>query len=313
MSKIRNTKLLFTKYRISFFSFYLLDVLERKEKKRKEMSDKHLQPLVSIIIRNRNEAEFLRFVVESINQQRLVETETIVVDNESDDESVAIAQEYNCRVLILPKNSFTYGRALNVGMEAANGEICVLLSAHSMLVGPFALYACVEAFKDPSIAAARFLHFGKRYDVKRWIEPETLADASDIDTIVSKGPLANGCAIRKKVWEEIPFSEVLAAAEEKIWALEVLRKGHRIFSPAPTAYCYLKDLPLNEQIRKNNKELKIIFAETGVKLGHLKEGFAGKAKKFASELLRDPFISVYKTTVRMFLESSLLFSLKKQK
>lgn len=277
------------------------------------MIDKQSRTLISIIIRNRNEAEYLKFVLESIKQQQMVDTETIVVDNESEDESVAIAQEYKCRVLNLPKKKFTYGRALNMGIESSKGEICVLLSAHSMLVGPFALYACVETFKDPSIAAARFLHSGKRFDVKRWIEPETLADASDIDTIISKGPLANGCAIRKKVWEVIPFNEALAAAEEKIWALEVLRKGHRIFSPAPTAYCYLKDLPLNKQIRKNNIELQTIFDETGVKLGHLKEGFPAKSKKFASELLRAPLISVYKTTVRMFLESYLRFFIKKPK
>lgn len=270
------------------------------------------QTSISIIIRNRNEAEFLKFVLESIKQQRMVDTEIILVDNESDDDSLDIAEKYNCHVISLPRNSFTYGKALNLGIEAATGEICVLLSAHSMLVGPFALYSCIEAFEDSNVAAARFLHVGKRFDVKRWIEPDILNGVSDINTIVSKGPLANGCAIRRKVWEEVPFNETVAAAEEKIWAMEVLKKGYKIYSPCPTGYNYLKDLPFDKQIRKNNMELQTIFEETGVKLGHFKESSAQKVKKFTSEIVRAPFVSLYRTTVRMFLEFSLLSSSKKK-
>ena len=276
------------------------------------MSGEQSQPLISIIIRNRNEAHFLRFVLESIKQQKFVITETIVVDNESEDASLAIAREYNCQILTIPKNSFSYGKALNVGMQAATGEICILLSAHSMLVGPFALYACIEAFSDPSVAAARFLLVGKRFDVKRWIEPEYLDDHTDIDAVVSKGPLANGCAIRRAVWVELPFNEALAAAEEKIWALAALRKGYKIYSPCPTAYCYLKDLALGNRIKKNNRELQTVFEETGVRLDHLRNGIARKLKNAVVGISTQPFLSIYRIATTLFLESSLLLSVRKK-
>lgn len=273
----------------------------------------NVQPaLISIVIRNRNEADFLKFVLESVSLQQLVNTEIIVIDNESEDDSLQLAEKYNCKILTLPKRSFSYGKALNLGIAAAQGEICVLLSAHSMLVGPFALYACFAAFEDSSIAAARFLHVGKRFDVKRWIKPEVLSGIFDVDTVVSKGPLANGCAIRKRVWEEIPFNESVAAAEEKIWALDVLKKGYKIYSPCPTAYCYLKEIPARAQIEKNNRELQTIFTETGVRVGHLKESFRHKVKKFSFEIITTPLGSIRKTIGRAFLEFGLLLRVSKK-
>lgn len=271
------------------------------------MSDKKL---ISVIIRNRNEAEFLGFALESVVRQQLVQTEVIFVDNESEDNSLEIAGEYNCKIINLPKNSFTYGKALNVGIEAAKGEICVLLSAHSMLASPFALYSCVSVFEDEEVAAARFIHSGKRFDAKRWLAPEILSGDLDIDTVVSKAPLANGCAIRKSVWEKIPFDEEVIAAEDKIWSLEVLQNGWKIFSPCPTVYFYLKDTPHKKQIEKNNRELRAIYERTGVRLGHFRETGAGKLKKFAFEIIFAPVFSLYKTLVRMFLEFSMRFTNK---
>lgn len=271
------------------------------------MSEKKL---ISVIIRNRNEADFLKFALESIARQQLVKTEVVLVDNESDDDSLEIAREYDCKIINLPKNSFTYGKALNVGIEAAKGEICVLLSAHSMLVSPLALYSCLSIFEDETIAAARFIHSGKRFDAKRWLAPEILSGELDVDTIVSKAPLANGCAVRKSVWREIPFDEKVIAAEDKIWSLEVLQSGWKIFSPCPTVYVYLKDTPHKKQIEKNNRELRAIYEKTGVRLGHLRETGAGKVKKFAFEIIFTPVISLYQTLVRMFLEFSVRFTNK---
>lgn len=275
------------------------------------MSEKKAQSLISIVIRNRNESEYLGFALEAIERQQLVETEVIVVDNESTDDSRKVARRYGCRILNLPKESFTYGRALNVGLAEARGEICVLLSAHSMLIGPYALYSCLAAFEDRSVAATRFLHGGKRFDVKRWIAPELLSGARDVDTVVSKGPLANGCAIRKSVWEEIRFDETALAAEDKIWALAVLQKGGKIFSPCPAAYFYLRQIPWKQQIKKNNRELLAIYSITGVRLGHFRESAFSKAKKFASAIIARPASALYKILLRMILEFSVLFSSKK--
>lgn len=268
---------------------------------------------VSVIIRNRNEAESLKYVLESVAQQQSVQVEIIIVDNESEDDSVKIAEKYKAKILTLPKDSFTYGKALNMGLEAAQGEICVLLSAHSMMVSPYFLYAAALPFRDKTIAAARCLHLGKQYDIKQWIKPRVLEGTLDVDLIVSKGPLANGCAIRREVWKEIPFNETVIAAEEKMWAMEVLRRGYKILSLCPAPYEYLKTTSVTKsvynEVNKNNKEIQAIFDETGVRTGHLKETAFYKLRKFSYQIVTMPFITTYRVMIRAYLEFKLLVRL----
>ena len=160
---------------------------------------------VSVIIRNRNEEYYLRYVLKGLSLQNTT-PEIILVDNESSDNSVEAAREYGARIVHLPHKEFTYGRALNLGIRKASGEICVILSAHSMPHGPEFLSACIQPFRsDPRLAAVRCLLAGKGADRLRWLEPETLDDTADEETVISKGPLASGCAIRRSVWKQIPF------------------------------------------------------------------------------------------------------------
>lgn len=260
------------------------------------------EPSISVIIRNRNEAEFLPLVLASLRRQQNVRIEIILVDNASEDNSVDIARRFGCRIVTIEKGAFSYGYGINVGMKMASSEVCVLLSAHSMLIGPYALQGCIEAFNDPSVGAVRFINSDKKFDIRRWISPEVLQGELGVDTVVSKGPLANGCAIRKSLWEEIRFDESIPAAEEKLWAIEILKFGYKIYSPSPVIYCYLKSLSLAARIKKNNRELLAIYAATGAKLSHLREGLFRKARRCSIEMVSSPVVAFVRTFIRSYLE-----------
>jgi glycosyltransferase involved in cell wall biosynthesis len=225
---------------------------------------------VSVIIRNRNEATHLRRVLKALSLQD-VEPEVILVDNESEDDSVAVGMEFGAKVVTLKKSLFSYGRALNIGLAHATGEICVLLSAHSLPVGANFLRDCALPFADDRIAAVRCLHLEKGFDIERWISPELLSYPISVETIISKGPLANCCAIRRTVWEQIPFDEQIIAAEEKLWALEVLKQGHLIYSPCSASYYYMKRLPLIKAIIKNDREIAAVYSRVGFRAGFAKQ------------------------------------------
>jgi glycosyltransferase involved in cell wall biosynthesis len=228
-------------------------------------------PRVSVVVRNRNEAKYLRDVLPALAAQQLPH-EIVLVDDGSTDDSVALAREAGAHVVALPAGTFTYGRALNVGIAAARGEICVILSAHSMPVGRAFLDGCVRPFDDPAVAAVRCLYAGKRADATRWLAPERLTGKQSVETVVSKGPLASGCAIRRRVWEEVPFDEQAVAAEEKLWALDVLERGHTIYSPCEAVYTYLKPLSSRDAILKNGRELAEIYRRTGQRVGFMRKG-----------------------------------------
>lgn len=224
-------------------------------------------PKISVIIRNRNESAYLKRVLKALSLQDLKPLEIILVDNESEDESVKIALEFGAKIVRIDKASFTYGRALNIGLQEAAGDICVLLSAHSLPLGLNFLTECVKPFSDERVAAVRCLYAGKGADQERWMNPELLNNPLDIGAVVSKGPVASGCAIRKKVWSEIPFNEEALSAEDKLWALEVLKKGHVIYSPCPAVYQYLKRYSAVKAIIRNNRDILEVYRNTGVKIG----------------------------------------------
>lgn len=229
-------------------------------------------PSVSVVIRNRNESRYLRQVLTALRHQSVRPREIVVVDNESSDESVTMALELGATVVSLARSAFSYGRALNVGMRAASGDVCVILSAHALPLGPRFLESCAAAFRDQRTAAVRCVHVGKQVDLLRWCDAEMLDGRATVDDIVSKGPLANGCAVRRSTWELVPFDEAIDAAEEKVWAAEVLARGYRIVSPCPAFYAYLKPIAPAAARRKNFRELRAVYEAFGQRVGALRGG-----------------------------------------
>ena len=214
---------------------------------------------VSIVIRNLNESSDLEKVLTGLSVQRDVKSEVILVDNESTDNSVEIARKHGAKVVMLPRKQFTYGRALNAGLEAAENEICVILSAHSMPSGRDFLAACCEPFDIPDVAAARCVCAGKHSDQLRWTAPEVLRGDIDFETVISKGPLASGCVIRRSVWQKVGFDETVNAAEDKKWAQAILSRGYAIYSPCAATYFYLKKISRVADVKKQMHDIEAIY------------------------------------------------------
>ena len=76
---------------------------------------------VAIIIRTFNEGEYLELVIQSILQQKVDDFNfyIIVVDSGSTDNTLEIAKRYNAIIINISKEDFTYGYALNIGLEYA--------------------------------------------------------------------------------------------------------------------------------------------------------------------------------------------------
>jgi GT2 family glycosyltransferase len=85
--------------------------------------------MISVIIPNWNGARYLPTCLDALRRQTHTDFETIVVDNASSDESVAlIARDYpEVRLLQLPTNRGLTG-GVNAGIAVAQGEIIALLN-----------------------------------------------------------------------------------------------------------------------------------------------------------------------------------------
>src|ERR1051326_4382523 len=113
---------------------------------------------LSILIRNLNEARSLKQTLCALKKQQTnFEYEVVVIDNESDDNSVDVAKQMGCEGFRLKRDEFTFGRSLNFGIEKCKGEIILILSAHVILLNELFLQSIPKYFANTKVAGLRFV------------------------------------------------------------------------------------------------------------------------------------------------------------
>ncbi len=143
--------------------------------------------LLSVIIPNWNGAHHLPACLDSLRAQTWPDFETLVVDNGSRDESLAILARYpEVRTLALGQNTGFTG-ACNAGFRAARGEVQILLN-NDTAVDPEWLAHVAAAFEqhpEVGLVASKMLLFDRR---------DTLHTAGDYLT-------PDGMAHNRGVWQ----------------------------------------------------------------------------------------------------------------
>lgn len=195
----------------------------------------------SIIIRTRNEERHVGEVLARVRDQRRIAFEVIVVDSGSTDATLSIVRKVpDIRLIEIPASSFTYGRALNIGMREAKAPILVSLSAHAVPFDRDWLANLLKPFDDPDVCAVvgkPLPHpdcnpFDRRGLLRRY-GTERLYLHVDSPIMYQN---ANG-AIRRADWDALPFDENLPYSEDLAWARERLSAGRRIvYEPSAAVY-----------------------------------------------------------------------------
>lgn len=106
---------------------------------------------LSIVIPAYNEQNHLRECLESIAAQTEKPDEVIVVDNNSTDDTVAIAKNYHFVTLLVEKKQGVF-YARNTGFDAVKSDIIGRIDADSILTKDW-VKTVKKSFKDPEIAA----------------------------------------------------------------------------------------------------------------------------------------------------------------
>lgn len=91
------------------------------------------QPLVSIIINNYNYERFLAKAINSALEQTYSNTEVIVVDDGSTDNSRNVIAQYGDRVIAVFQENGKQGKAFNNGFSHSRGEIIIFLDSDDYL------------------------------------------------------------------------------------------------------------------------------------------------------------------------------------
>lgn len=188
-------------------------------------------PKVSVVIRCYNEAQHIGRLLSGIFQQSVEDVEIVVVDSGSTDGTVAIARQYPIKLVTIRPEDFSFGRALNLGCQAASGEFIVIASAHVYPIYQDWLENLLAPFADPQIA----LTYGKQRgnDTTHYSEKQVFATwfpEFDPGSQPQDHPFCNNAnaAIRRRLWQQHPYDETLTGLEDLDWAQRVMDAGHRI-------------------------------------------------------------------------------------
>ena len=183
----------------------------------------------SIVIRSYNEEKHLGRLLEGIRQQTVRDVEILLVDSGSTDGTVPIAESFGARIVRIPSAEFTFGRSLNLGIQAATRELIVIASAHVYPVYPDWLESLLSPFADEWIA----LTYGKQRGAEtakfseQQIYHQWYPDTSQPRQGTAFCNNANA-AIRRSLWEKNPYDETLTGLEDLAWGRWVKEQGYDI-------------------------------------------------------------------------------------
>ncbi len=210
---------------------------------------------LSIVVRAYNEAEHIERLMMGIGAQTVTPQEVILVDSGSTDDTVAIAQAYGARVVEVESTEFTFGRALNRGCDVATGDICVFPSAHVYPVRTTWLEDLVEPFRDDRVV----LSYGRQTgnDKNRFSEHQIFAHWFPPQSVCPQAThFCNNanCAIRRSIWESMPYDETLPGLEDLAWAKAAQADGGWIAYVAEAEVVHVHDETWQQVMNRYRRE-----------------------------------------------------------
>ena len=220
-------------------------------------------PTCSVIVRCYNEQRHIGRLLDGIFHQTVEDIEIVVVDSGSTDRTVEIAQRYPVKVVEIRKEDFSFGYSLNVGCQHARGDYLVLASAHVYPTYDDWLEQLLEPFADPEVALVygrqvgnEVTRFSERQVFRSWFPEQSEREQPH--------PFCNNAnaAVRRSVWEKLPYDEALTGLEDIAWAKAAMARGHRITYAAEAEVVHVHEETPMQIFRRYEREaiaLKAIY------------------------------------------------------
>jgi rhamnosyltransferase len=208
--------------------------------------------MVSVIVRNHNEGQFIGFAIQSVIDF-IPNVEIIVVDDHSTDDSLDIVKLFNNRVdlTIITIDNYTPGKAINLGVSKSKYNTILVLSGHSQITKLDLDYVNVKLMKYPAIFGKQTPIYkgkkiSKRYIWSHFVDKEETNMYSKIE---ERYFLHNAfCFYTKKILIDFPFDESLPGKEDRYWAMNIVRDG--------TNYLYTPIIEVNHYYTTNGATWK---------------------------------------------------------
>lgn len=195
-------------------------------------------PRVSVVIPVINAAAMLPPLFEALSAQERRPDEVVLVDSSPDDATRRVAEQVE-GVRVVPIRDFSHGRARNLGVAAARGDIVVLMTQDALPQGPHWLANLLRPFEDPKVAAAysRQVPRSDASPMERFFLQERFPDGSPVRREKRPGEKLTleavffsnvSAAVRRGLALAHPFDETLIMSEDQQLSRDLLEAGYAV-------------------------------------------------------------------------------------
>ena len=229
-----------------------------------------MSPTTALIVRCYNEEAHIGRLLTGALRQTRAPDEIIVVDSGSSDATLAIASAFPVQIVHVEPSAFSFGRALNLGLQAASAEIAVFASAHVYPLYDSWIEQLVAPLDDPRVALAYGRQqtppdgrFSEQQLMARWFPSRS--DAAQ------RHPFCNNAnaAIRRSDWEDHPYDEALTGLEDLDWAKRAIDRGMVLSYVADAPVVHVHDERFWQVVNRYQREAiahKRIYKEQEMRL-----------------------------------------------
>ena len=219
---------------------------------------KNKNKLVSIIIRTKNEEDWIGHCLEAIANQTYKNYEIIIVDNKSLDNTLEIAKSFSVKKIVSIKK-YLPGKSLNKGIKVANGDYLVFISSHCVPKNNNWLKCLLSNFNNNKIAGV----YGRQVPTA-FSKPNDIRDlyiTFGLDKRIQTKDYffhnANS-AIRKDLWETYPFDEKLTNIEDRAWAKQITEKGYKLVYEPEAEVFHSHGIHQDQKVERANSTIKVL-------------------------------------------------------
>ncbi len=213
---------------------------------------------VSILIPTKNGEEYLEECLTAVFKQKTsFDFEVVCVDSGSTDKTLEIVKNFSVKLFQIPPLEFNHGTTRNLLASKARGEYLVFITQDVVPVDENWLRNMIEPFEKDSEIAGIFGRQSPRIDCdpfqrkllnefmdsfgKELTIYQLKTDNREKEFEANKHVLtffsSANSALRRSVWEKIPFRKMDAGGEDQQWAKEILLAGYKkAYQPKAEVY-----------------------------------------------------------------------------
>ena len=196
---------------------------------------------ISVIIRVKNEEDWIGHCIQSI-LDFIEKPEVIIVDDNSNDESIKIAslfledpnldkQNKNyTKIKFVKINNYTPGKAINLGVKNSTNEYILLISAHCILQNINKTFLINSLKKNCAVFGKQIPKFKGKKITRRyiWSHFGEKSKTNMFSSLENRFFFHNALSFFKRdTLIKNPFDEKLTSKEDRYWAQNMIKKKRK--------------------------------------------------------------------------------------